>query len=384
MKKIIVTLAFVALSPFATWSSPPPPVEAPLPAQRLGNVRVGGAESILAKASKELSSIYRQSVASVVVIEAPPMSALAGSWNESGEDAEPDTTTSTEESNLPTETQGETGAELSDTASGIIFSKESHILTNHHVIQHVLSDHVRVKLRDGRLVRARIVGSDPKTDIAVLQLPKLDQLPPPLKRGDSDLVEVGDFVCAIGSPYGLEYSLTAGIVSGRGRNPLTFSAYEDYIQTDAAINPGNSGGPLLNERGEWVGVNTLINGINRGLGFAVPANQAMKIANEIIARGAVTRPWIGIRVVSTTLMEENYVLEISRVSENSPAARAGIKPKDVVVTAGGGNVKYPPDLQKKIWEVGVGGELVLEIRRGKSLKTRKIKTAEMPENEWVH
>ena len=334
--------------------------------------------SILSTASKELSSIYRGAVSSVVVIESPPMPVLASSWESTGEERGDSTDNQIEEELPPSE------EELSDTASGIIFSQDGHILTNHHVIQHILSDHARVKLRDGRLVNARIIGSDPKTDIAVLQLPAIKNPPASLNKGNSDLVEVGDFVCAIGSPYGLEYSLSVGVVSGRGRNPLTYSAYEDYIQTDAAINPGNSGGPLLNASGEWIGVNTLINGINRGLGFAVPSNQAYKIANEIISRGEVLRPWLGIRALANPKMEEGLGVEISWVAAESPASRAGVRPKDIILRVDGESVRTPADLQKKIWSSGIGGTMTLEFRRGKSTKVKKLKTVEMPENEWVH
>jgi len=182
----------------------------------------------------------------------------------------------------------------------------------------------------------------------------------------------------------LEYSLSVGVVSGRGRNPLTYSAYEDYIQTDAAINPGNSGGPLLNASGEWIGVNTLINGINRGLGFAVPSNQAYKIANEIISRGEVLRPWLGIRALANPKMEEGLGVEISWVAAESPASRAGVRPKDIILRVDGESVRTPADLQKKIWSSGIGGTMTLEFRRGKSTKVKKLKTVEMPENEWVH
>lgn len=367
---IVGLLLVSACNPAAAGPPPTPPPAHLTPPSPVSFIK----GSLIKQASEEISSIYRRSAISTVVIESPPAPVLAGVWD--GEDQSPNETS-------PRATE-ESEPDLSETASGIIFSEERHILTNHHVIQNVLSDYVKVKLKDGRLFRAKIVGSDSKTDIAVLQLPELENPPPPLPRGNSDFVEVGDFVCAIGSPYGLEYTLTVGIVSGRGRNPLTFSAYEDYIQTDAAINPGNSGGPLLNSDGDWVGVNTLINGINRGLGFAVPSNQAIKIANEIIDRGTVLRPWVGFRVVANPTLGENSGLEISWVSQNSPASRAGIKPKDIVVSVSGETVKSPAELQKKIWEAGVGGQISMEIRRGKSTKTRKLRTVEMPQNEWVH
>jgi S1-C subfamily serine protease len=332
--------------------------------------------SILKSASDELAKIFESASPSVVIIESPPLPTYASVWDSSpsGENSRSpeDTSVDSEEEEMP------------DTASGIIFTPDLHIITNHHVIQNVIADYVRVKLSDGRVVRAKIIGSDPKTDIAVLRLPELTPAPPPLRRADSDKVRVGEFVCAIGSPYGLEYTFTVGIVSGRGRNPLTFSAYEDYIQTDTAINPGNSGGPLLNEKGEWIGMNTLINGINRGLGFAVPSNQAIKIASEIIDKGSVLRPWLGIRLVAPMLMEEGGGLEISWVSKGSPAEKAGLRPRDIIVSINGNAVTSPAELQRKIWSAGVAGIVALEVRRGRSVKTRKINTVEMPENEWIH
>lgn len=329
--------------------------------------------SLLHSASVELSELYQTAAKSVVIIESPPMGVSRG-----GEWDSPDGGGGRKAENDAEPTPPFPEEEVSDTAAGIIFSEEGHVLTNHHVIQNVLSDFVRVKMRDGRILRARILGSDPKTDLAVLQLPTAE---PALAKGDSDRVKIGDFVFAIGAPYGLEYSLTMGIVSGRGRNPLTHSAYEDYIQTDAAINPGNSGGPLLNTDGQWIALNTLINGINRGLGFAIPSNQAVQIAEEILKKGTVKRPWIGVRGVIPPQLSETKGVEISWVAEGSPAGKSGLRAKDVILSVNGGEVGSAADLQRKIWHAGIGGKMTMEVRRGKYVKSRTVVPIEMPVGE---
>jgi serine protease Do len=315
-------------------------------------------------ASLEISEIYKTAKPSVVVVESPPLDISNTAWD------------SSEESTPPPD------QDITDSATGIVFTKDGHVLTNHHVIQNVISDYVRVKLSNGKIVKARILGTDPKTDLAVLKLPPDAPKPPPLKRGDSDNVNVGDFVCAIGSPYGLEFSLSMGIVSGRGRNPLTHSAYEDYIQTDAAINPGNSGGPLLNTRGEWIGVNTLMNGINRGLGFAIPSNQALKLAEEILDRGQVERPWLGFRIAVSGSFDQPPGLVLSWVTEDSPAGRAGLKTGDIVKKINGEVVSTPSALQKRIWEAGLGGSVELEFERSGRIKRKVLQTSKMPENDF--
>lgn len=349
---ILMILAFASLGVAPAQSSPnpnpPPPARIP---------------SLLSAASAELSGIYLSARPSVVIVESPPINAGQGAWDDTGEST--------------TDTDQNSKSELTDTATGIVVSSDGFIVTNHHVIQNVLSEFVRVKLNSGEIVKARIVGTDPKTDLAVLQLPSTVQSPAPLPPANSDQVKTGDFVCAIGSPYGLEYSLTVGIVSGRGRNPLTHSAYEDYIQTDAAINPGNSGGPLINDRGEWVGVNTLMNGINRGLGFAIPSNQAMAVTQEIIARGSVRRAWIGVRAEVETGLVDSEGVRLSWVEEGSPAAAAGLQKGDTVLKVDGTQVRTPADLQRKIWDCGIGGTIKMEVRRGKSTKLRKVKAVEM-------
>src|SRR6476660_5873236 len=181
--------------------------------------------------------------------------------------------------------------------SGFIVRPEGYIFTNFHVVEG--ADKIDVKLRDGRNFSATVVGTDEKTDIAVIKIDAKDL--PVVQLGDSDAVRVGQFAFAIGAPFKLDYTFTYGVVSGKGRSKLIASggyAIADYLQTDASINPGNSGGPLCDIDGNVIGMNTLINGLNRGLGFAIPANMIKEIGTELIAGKKIARPWLGIRIES--------------------------------------------------------------------------------------
>ena len=326
-----------------------------------GRAAIVEAAMILDAAGQSLSRMYEEVSDSVVVVDSPPVAGTSGGWTGDGQSSD---------------SKPEEGG-LSETGSGVVFTDDGHILTNYHVIENSTEDEVRVKTRNGSIRPAKIIGTDYKTDLAVLKLPP--PYPPGIRMGDSDLVRPGNFVATIGSPYGLDYSLTLGIVSGRGRNPLTGSAYEDYIQTDAAINPGNSGGPLLNMRGEWIGVNTLMNGINRGLGFSIPSNQAAKIGREIIERGGVTRPWIGIRTSRPEGMREQEGVGVDWVGEGSPAARAGLRKGDTIVKVNGVAVSSPAQLQREIWNTGVGKRMVVDFVRGGRARQRTVDTIPMPD-----
>ena len=179
--------------------------------------------------------------------------------------------------------------------SGFIVRSDGYILTNFHVVEG--ADHVDVKLKDGREFPAKVVGTDEKTDIAVIKIDAKDL--PVVQMADSDAVRVGQFAFAIGAPFKLDYTFTYGVVSGKGRSKLfTNGGYSisDYIQTDASINPGNSGGPLCDIDGKVVGMNTLINGLNRGLGFAIPSNLVNEIGQQLVAGKKIARPWLGIRI----------------------------------------------------------------------------------------
>ena len=262
--------------------------------------------------------------------------------------------------------------------SGVIFdAKEGLILTNAHVIEG--ADKITVTLKDGREVLAQLVGIDKDSDVAVIQieLPKLIQIP----LGDSDALEVGDFVVAIGNPFGLRQTVTSGIVSALGRSGLGIENYEDFIQTDASINPGNSGGALVNLRGELVGINTAIvapSGGNVGIGFSIPINMALQIKNQLVQHGEVQRGRLGVRVQDLTPdLAEAFDIKQTRgaiitiVESGSTADKAGVKPGDVIIKANNKAVNKGADLRNTIGLLRIGDELKLVVMRG---ETRSVIT----------
>jgi Do/DeqQ family serine protease len=231
--------------------------------------------------------------------------------------------------------------------SGVIVSTKGYILTNHHVVE--AADEIEVALADGKKLKARAVGSDPETDIAVLQVEGGPV--PAITFGDADALRVGDVVLAIGNPFGVGQTVTMGIVSALGRSQLGINTFENFIQTDAAINPGNSGGALIDTAGNLVGINTAIfsrSGGSMGIGFAIPASSAKQVMEQIIATGSVTRGWIGVEAQEITpeiaesfhLSSTNGVL-IAGVLRGGPAEKAGLKPGDILVAIEGKPVKDP-------------------------------------------
>ncbi|MES9887625.1 MAG: trypsin-like peptidase domain-containing protein, partial [Candidatus Sedimenticola sp. 6PFRAG1] len=220
--------------------------------------------------------------------------------------------------------------------SGVIINKDGYILTNHHVV--ASADEIKVVLSNGKTLQARIVGTDPDTDLAVIHADSEDL--PEITVGNSEALQVGDVVLAIGNPFGVGQTVTMGIVSATGRDQLGINTFENFIQTDAAINPGNSGGALINARGELVGVNTAIfskSGGSQGIGFAIPVDLAKGIMNQILTQGRVVRGWLGIAGQDITpelaesfeLQERSGVL-VSGVLEGGPADEAGIEPGDII------------------------------------------------------
>jgi len=278
---------------------------------------------------------------------------------------------------------------LAGQGSGVIITKDGYVLTSNHVI--TPAEKIEVVLSDGRKFPARVVGRDPQTDLAVLKIDAPAGVEfVPAEAGDSDRLRVGEFVIAIGSPFSLQSSVTLGIVSQKGRS-IGLLPYEDFIQTDAPINPGNSGGPLIDVDGKVVGINSLIQTAgpysqgNIGIGFAVPINLAMSVANSIIRYGKVERPWIGIlpenmdpAVIRGMLGGEHGVL-VARVLDGTPAEKSGLKEGDVIVKVDGKPVKSVRELQRAILEHSVGDVVELRVRRGDQRVTLKVKTAPMPD-----
>ena len=266
--------------------------------------------------------------------------------------------------------------------SGFIIDVAGYVVTNNHVIED--ADQIRVKLKDEREFDATIVGRDPNTDIALLKI-DADQKFSTVKLGDSDALQVGQWVVAIGSPFGLEQTVTAGIVSAKGR-VIGSGPYDDFIQTDASINPGNSGGPLLDMQGEVVGINTAIVATGQGIGFAIPINLAKDIIVALKDEGEVTRGWLGVAIQDlSTEMAEYYNIEgkkgvlVADVFEGDPADRAGIKPKDIILAVNGEKVTSSRQLTSIIAKIPVDDNARIKILRNGSEKTIKVKIAKRPE-----
>ena len=268
--------------------------------------------------------------------------------------------------------------------SGVIVSPEGYLLTNHHVIANATE--VDVRLADGREAPATLVGTDPETDIAVLKI-DLAALPV-VALGDIDTLRVGDPVLAIGNPFNVGLTVTAGIVSALGRNRLGLSTFENFIQTDAAINPGNSGGALVDARGALVGINTAIysrSGGSLGIGFAVPVDLAREVMEALVAQGRVIRGWIGVEpqeltpeLASTLGMSERTGVLITAVLQDGPAAVAGVRPGDVVVSIDGRPVDTPAALLRVVAALQPMKKTRLELRRNNGALTLDLTVGERP------
>jgi len=266
--------------------------------------------------------------------------------------------------------------------SGFIIDKNGFVVTNNHVIED--ADQIKVKLNDQREFDAKVVGRDPNTDIALLKIESGETLPV-VKLGDSDALEVGQWVLAIGSPFGLEHTVTAGIVSAKGR-VIGSGPYDDFIQTDASINPGNSGGPLLNLKGEVIGINTAIIASGNGIGFAIPINLAKDIIVALKNEGEVTRGWLGVAIQDLSSdMAEYYEIKdkkgvfVADVFEGDPADQAGIQRKDIILELNGEKIKTTRQLTALIAKIPVGESARVKILRDGKEKTVEVKVGKRPE-----
>lgn len=257
--------------------------------------------------------------------------------------------------------------------SGVIVSEQGYVLTNNHVIAD--ADEILVALRDGRSVAAKVVGTDPDSDLAVLLVPP-DNLPV-VTLGQSEKLNVGDIVLAIGNPFGVGQTVTMGIVSATGRSQLGISTFENFIQTDAAINPGNSGGALINAYGQLIGINTAIfsrSGGSQGIGFAIPTSIAKTVLQQIIEHGHAVRGWLGVEVQDlTSALAESFSLKntqgviVAGVLRDGPAAKAGIQPGDIITKLNGSSVRDANQLMNNIAGMPPNAGIALEI-----IRTNKI------------
>ncbi len=254
--------------------------------------------------------------------------------------------------------------------SGFIISKDGIIVTNDHVVRDAES--IQVKLSNDKVYDARIIGGDRKTDIAVIKINATDL--PVSVLGDSDKLEVGQWAIAIGNPFGLDRTMTVGVVSATGRSNVGIETYENFIQTDASINPGNSGGPLLNVYGEVIGINTAIVAAGQGIGFAIPVNMAKPIFTQLISKGSVSRGWMGVSIQPVTeelassfgLSKASGAL-VNGVAKGSPADKAGIRQGDVIVSFNGAEIKDSSHLQRIVAESEIGKPSKVTVFRDSKL-----------------
>ncbi len=262
--------------------------------------------------------------------------------------------------------------------SGFIIDKDGHIVTNNHVIEN--ADQIKVILKDGDEYDAKIIGRDPNTDLALIKIKSGNNFPV-LQFGSSENLKVGQWVVAIGSPFGLEHTVTAGIVSAKGR-VIGSGPYDDFIQTDASINPGNSGGPLINMKGEVIGINTAIIAGGQGIGFAIPVDLARGIIKQLKAHGSVTRGWLGVGIQDLNReIADYYGVEgkkgtlVMEVFPGDPADEAGIKPRDIIISVAGKDVESSRDLTGIIANIPVGEKIKVKVLRNGREKTLRVTIA---------
>lgn len=266
--------------------------------------------------------------------------------------------------------------------SGVVIDDQGHILTNNHVVENAAE--LRVAFFDGEELTGKVVGTDPKTDLAVIKVEGANARP--AEFGDADRLRVGEWVMAVGNPFGLDHSVTVGVLSAKGRYGFAPGKLEDFLQTDASINPGNSGGPLVNLSGQVVGINTMIAGLGTGVGFAVSESIARPIARQLIEHGKVTRPYIGIVMQSLTpelkrALGENAPAKgalVSDVQKGSPAAQAGLRVGDIVLRINGVPTEDSRGVQQAVLEHKVGEKVAVTVWRDGKEQTMSVRTAELP------
>jgi serine protease Do len=270
--------------------------------------------------------------------------------------------------------------------SGVVVSPDGYIITNNHVVEK--SDEIKVTLFDQQNYKGKIVGTDPKTDIAVIKISAKNL--PAIKWGDSEILQVGEFVLAFGNPYSLGHTVTMGIVSAVGRANVGVADYENFIQTDAAINPGNSGGPLVNIKGELVGINTAIfsrTGGYQGIGFAVPSNMAKSVMTQLINDGKVTRGWLGVTIQNLTPeLAKEFGLKkstgalVTDIFRGSPAEKADLKRGDIILEVNGKNIRNVEALRNIVAQSKVGSSIELKVRRESKTFPVSVSITEFPQD----
>jgi len=289
--------------------------------------------------------------------------------------------------NMPEKNMPQREMKRTSLGSGVIMSSDGYIITNNHVVED--ADEINVRFSDNEEYEAKVIGKDAKTDIALIKIEPKHVLQPAV-LGDSDKLRVGDWVIAIGNPFGFEQTVTAGIVSAKGRN-LGGSSYENFIQTDASINPGNSGGPLFDTDGNMVGINTAIysrSGGNVGLGFAIPINMAKSVLTQLKDTGKVSRGWLGVSIQTVTSeladkfhMDRPMGALVGEVTPDSPAAKAGIESGDIITKFAGREISHMNMLPAIVAQTPVGTEVQIELVRNGEKKTLTVKIGKLKEEQ---
>ena len=271
----------------------------------------------------------------------------------------------------------------SGSGSGLIVDKKGYIVTNNHVVGEATQ--VEVRLSDKRHFTGTVIGKDPDTDIAVIKIDAKKDLPY-VPMGDSSKVRVGQWVIAVGNPFGLDRTVTVGVVSATGRENVNLSRYENFIQTDASINPGNSGGPLFNIKGEVIGINTAIINYAQGIGFAIPSNMVKHVVDQLISKGRVVRGWLGVGIQPVTAdlaskfnVKEGQGVLINEVFEGDPAAKAGVRPGDIIIKLNDEVIDTPQSLSRFIASLDPGKDAKLVIMRDGKKKTIAVRLGEREE-----
>ncbi|MGH7167579.1 MAG: Do family serine endopeptidase [Nitrospiraceae bacterium] len=287
----------------------------------------------------------------------------------------------------PAEAPRERAPNAPGSGSGVIIDPQGHIVTNNHVVGE--ANEVEVRLSDKTKFIAQVIGKDPDTDVALLKV-STDRSLPYASFGDSGTVKVGQWVLAVGNPFGLDRTVTLGVVSGIGRDNMNLSRYENFIQTDASINPGNSGGPLFNMQGQIIGINTAIINFAQGIGFAIPSNMTKQVIQQLLARGKVVRGWLGVGIQPVTAelgtkfgVNEGEGVLVNEVFENDPAARAGIKPGDIITKLDGKTVDTPNLLSRLIAGLEPGATTHIEVVRDGKRQILSVALSERRENAVV-
>jgi serine protease Do len=270
--------------------------------------------------------------------------------------------------------------------SGVIVSSDGYIVTNNHVVNE--ADDVRVSLPDKRTFKAKVIGTDPKTDLAVIKIDATDL--PALPWGNSAQLQVGEMVLAVGSPFGLSQTVTMGIISATGRANMGIVDYEDFIQTDAAINPGNSGGALVNMQGKLIGINTAIfsqSGGNMGIGFAIPSNMARSVMNSLLKHGKVIRGWLGVSIQEVTAdlakefgADDTSGALVGDVLDDSPAAKAKLERGDIITSFNGTVIRDPVQLRSLVADAAPGSQVTVSVLRNKKPLDVQITVGELPKD----